>query len=412
MSISKILALTAVSIGFSFITSSVFAEDLKTNEGLKVDRNFCILEGQEIQPRLEDLKRMFFYCHQKVFSRNGRLVVRPSDHPRLIAFDVQDDPFITTQLETTGLLSYLLYRDGKVVKDATTPKSRLGEVFDDHTRFHSASVGKSLTAYLLGHAICRGNVSGLNQTLEDWPLLKNTLYEKQRLGDLVNMYVGDSKYFSSERVLFENSKGIKGVNHETIGYFGQSLQNTKPPFFRSFNYSQMVSGLVTNYVAFKMDGGFDQLLREVYTDKVGIASALEIGHVDALATSEEGRLSNSVWATRYDYLRIAITMLEDWRSDSCVGKYLKDLYRNQVRGNPDADMGHGLFRRHHRYPANYKYAGFFHTDMAGAKGTVFGMAGYGGQFIFINFENGTIVVTNSVHDNFDTAKLVIDAINE
>ena len=29
-------------------------------------------------------------------------------------------------------------------------------------------------------------------------------------------------------------------------------------------------------------------------------------------------------ATRYDYLRIAKAMLDDWQNDTCVGKYLKD----------------------------------------------------------------------------------------
>jgi hypothetical protein len=60
----------------------------------------------------------------------------------------------------------------------------------------------------------------------------------------------------------------------------------------------------------------------------------------------------------------------------------------------------------------FEYAGFFHTDMARAKGTVFGMALIGGQFIFINFGNGKIVIINAVHGNFDTTRLVIDAIND
>ena len=72
------------------------------------------------------------------------------------------------------------------------------------------------------------------------------------------------------------------------------------------NYSQMVSGLITNYIAFKMDGHFDDLLRDVYTNKVRIGSKLQVGYVDKYAQPEDGRFSNLIWATRYDYLRIAM----------------------------------------------------------------------------------------------------------
>ena len=388
------------------------AQDRTSSNGLRMDRNFCVIEEQTIQPELVDLKNAFVFCHQHRFSQNGRLVVPASSDPMPLRFAVQPDPFVNEQLSKTGLLSYLLYRDGKVITDAITPEERLGNLFDDKTLFHSASIGKSFTSYLLGHAICRGNIPSLEHTIADWPLLQNTLYEKQKLRDLVNMNAGDSKYFNSQRVLFENPLNKKGVNHATIKYFGESLQNTKPPFFKGFNYSQMVSASITNYVAFKMGDDFQSLLEEVYTKKARISLPLEVGYVDPFSNAEDGRFSSTVWASRYDYLRIAISMLDDWRNDTCVGKYLKELYRNQVRGNPDSNNGHGLFRRHHRYGASYKYAGFFHTSMARANGTIFGMAGFGGQFIFINFDNGTIVVTNAVHDNFDTARLVIDAVNE
>ena len=36
------------------------------------------------------------------------------------------------------------------------------------------------------------------------------------------------------------------------------------------------------------------------------------------------------YATRYDYLRIAKAMLDDWRKDTCVGKYLKTIFDNRI----------------------------------------------------------------------------------
>ena len=374
-------------------------------------QNSCIVEGQNTKPTLEQLRASFVSCHQFYFSHNGRFKVAASQDPRRLYFDVVSDAFVDRQLKTTGLLSYILYKDGKVIKDASSPKDRLGYLYDNKTLYHSASVGKSLTSYLLGHAICEGHISSLDQTIEDWPLLKNTPYEKQRSIDLVNMTVGDSRYFISERVFLKNRLNIKGVNHETIRYWGDALQGESPLLSNKFNYSQMVSGLVLNYIAFRMEGNFDELLRDVYTNRVKIASKLQVGYVDKQAQPDDGRLSNSVWVTRYDYLRIAIKMLEDWNSNNCVGKYLKQLYLKRVKGNFGTEYGHGLFRRHHRYGKDYDYAGFFHTNIANTEDTIFGMAGYGGQYLFINFDTGTIVSTNAVHDDFDTAKLVVDAIN-
>ena len=49
----------------------------------------------------------------------------------------------------TGLLSYLLYEDGKIVVDEITPKERFGIFFDDNIGWTSASMGKSITSYVI-----------------------------------------------------------------------------------------------------------------------------------------------------------------------------------------------------------------------------------------------------------------------
>jgi len=391
--------------------SSSKAKDAKVD----VDRNNCLDEESSGTPTLSQLKAAHIYCHQWKFSQNGRLIVEPSESPRILKFDVKDDPYVTEQLETTGLVSYLLFRDGEIVKDAISPSNRLGDMIDNDTRLISRSVGKSFNSYLLGHAICRGDIPSLEHRINDWPLLKDTLYEDQKLIDVVNMNVGDKNFFQSERVQFANPLNVKGVNHQTIRYWGEALKGTNPPLFRSFNYSQILSGLTVNYIAFKTQNGFEGLLKEVYADKVGVASPIEIGYVDPLAKFEDGRLSEQVFATRYDFLRIGKAMLDDWRSDSCVGRYLKQLYKSRLKGLPPKTPGrhHGLFRRHsHDYPREYDYAGFFHINPSRTKDTVFVAHGFGGQVLAINFDTGTIVVAHSVFENWDSAKLIIDAVNQ
>ena len=102
-------------------------------------------------------------------------------------------------MQKTALLSYLLFEDGKIVIDEITPKNRFGDMFTDKTKYHSQSVGKSIASYILGHAICKGYVESIDAKINDWPVLKNTLYHDQKIINLINMSAGDQKYLNSNR---------------------------------------------------------------------------------------------------------------------------------------------------------------------------------------------------------------------
>ena len=58
----------------------------------------------------------------------------------------------------------------------------------------SNSVGKSLSSYVIGHAICEGYVNSVDTIMNDWPIIKNTLYEGQKLIDVLNMTAGDQEF--------------------------------------------------------------------------------------------------------------------------------------------------------------------------------------------------------------------------
>jgi CubicO group peptidase (beta-lactamase class C family) len=53
-------------------------------------------------------------------------------------------------------------------------------------------MGKSITSYLTGHAICQGYIKSVDAPIEDWPLMENTLYYGQPLINLLNMQAGDT----------------------------------------------------------------------------------------------------------------------------------------------------------------------------------------------------------------------------
>ena len=74
--------------------------------------------------------------------------------------------------------------------------SLVAEFIDNTTKHRSMSVGKSIVSYVAGHAICAGYIDSVDSKIDDWPLLKNTLYDGQKLIDILNMAAGDQKYIS------------------------------------------------------------------------------------------------------------------------------------------------------------------------------------------------------------------------
>ena len=84
---------------------------------------------------------------------------------------------IDKDMQKTGLLSYLLFENDEIVIDKKSPDNRLGLLFNNDTKWTTASVGKSFTSYVVGQAICDGYIENVDVKLNDWPLIKNTLYD-------------------------------------------------------------------------------------------------------------------------------------------------------------------------------------------------------------------------------------------
>ena len=120
---------------------------------------------------------------------------------------------------------------------------------------------------------------------------------------------------------------------------------------------------------------------------------------------EDGPIRYSLQASRYDYLRIAKAILDDWQNDTCVGKYLKSIHERKISKNLK-EKNDKLNNRNAK-----SYAGFFHTSYSGmAKRNVMGMNGYGGQAIVIDFDKGRIIVVNSLYRNYNWKKIVYSVI--
>jgi hypothetical protein len=193
-------------------------------------------------------------------------------------------------------------------------------------------------------------------------------------------------------------------NTASIGSFArEELRGTRPSGQegnRPHHYHGLATNVLLNYLIHRLDGDFDAFMNRVFTDHVGIENEV-LFFSNRGFDVEDGPAWHQFYATRYDYLRIALTMLEDWESENCVGQYLRDIV---ARSHPKNQSDRVQYIS---VNSSLRYAGQFHSTYVGMEDrNVLGMDGYGGQIILIDFDNGGIVVVNSVHNNYDYWQLV------
>ena len=377
-----------------------------------------------------DLNTLRYYFYRDLFKKkhkeNNSYFVKPKQNSYEFEFETIENKFVKKQLQTKGILSYLYYEDGKIIINEVSPKERLGKFFNNETKFRSNSMGKSLASYVLGNAICEGYIDSIDSRINDWDLVKNTLYENQKLIDLLNMTAGDEKYVYDSFMLNNgsvNRLGKNNVDDWTMKIIMDWFKNTKPSKKRKYNYNVVNTQLIFNYILFKTgDDNFQKLLNKVFQEKVKIKNFVVFKRINKYAffstdiddkLSLEGDAHNTFYTTRFDYLRIAKAIMDDYQNNTCVGKYLREIYDRRIPKsiNPKDDL-----KVEPRFNRTSSYGGQFHLDYPGLKDKiVFGMGGYGGKAILIDVEDSRIVVLNSMHYNNDRykynhEKLLIDPI--
>jgi CubicO group peptidase (beta-lactamase class C family) len=287
---------------------------------------------------------------------------------------------------------------------------------NDETKLLSNSMGKSLVSYVTGHAICEGYIEDINVKLDDWPLIQGTLYANLMLVDILDMRARDEKYV-------DDMSGMKSTGrwyniHSIKSFAKRELKDSKPSskWSNKYRYNGFATNIIMNYTIHKSGADFQKLLNKIFQEKAGIEHSafflknkwqrFDNGRLNKSLpklTDADGRAWYQFYASRYDYLRIAKAILNDWKNDTCVGKYLKKIFKGRKPKN--------IKTNHARLKHTRGYGGQFHTDAAGmASRNIMAMEGYGGQAIMIDFDKSRIVVLNTVHTNFDWHELVLQPI--
>ena len=379
-------------------------------------------------PSLERLHYQVFHFN-KQHDNWDKHVINGSSKPYKFKINLKEDKkklikSIDKDMQKTGLLSYLLFENDEIVIDKKSPDNRLGLLFNNDTKWTTASVGKSFTSYVVGQAICDGYIKNVDVKLNDWPLIKNTLYENVKLIDLLNMAAGDQKYSNDNNDLVNTipkNPNVNSLKYHMDGHFKGSK-----PSKNKFNYSNIVANIIINYVWFKSNGDFQKITDKVFKEKAGIEDSiyfLKISHRMTRGIKQEGEfkglrykydvydedgpLRYSMELNRYDFLRVAKAMLDDWKNDTCVGKYLKTIHERRI-SKPSHYMGNKI-----KTAFNYSrsYGGQFHFDFSGFKNrNIFGMDGAYGQSILIDMDNSKIVSINSIHTNYNWHKIALSAL--
>ncbi len=353
---------------------------------------------ESYNPNLATVREHFQRYNKRGVPRDERFASKPSNNPTQLIFNKKRASVIQKELGRSFLASYIMYEKGEIVIDEKSPNNRLGDLFDDDTLLYSMSLGKSLGGYLMGHAICKGYIESVDQKLSDWPLAKNTLLAEITVREVLNSTLGDQEYRSLIPEYFKTTDRDPGdVSISDVAF--RELRDSKAGK-KIFAYGQFPANVAWNYISFKTNLRFKDFLNDVMQNHIGLANRLKVN--SGGGGEKDGPLQSNFKATRYDTLRIGIAILKDWRDDTCVGKFLKDIYKSRVKKGK-YNMGDGY---------SQSYAGFFHTDYPNVKKTVMGMDGYGGIALLINFDDERIIYTHAIHRNYNYKKIVMKAIRD
>ena len=314
------------------------------------------------------------------------------------------------------ILSYLYYSDGVIKYNGKAADGRFERDISDKRLFFTHSTGKSIVSYIVGHAICDGYISSMDEII-NWPMMSNTLYQGQPLRNLLNMRAGDEYTVDADSVHVMGSR----IQHRNLGLdtIAASLNGTKSKGNQIF-YNNFLSDVIANYVAFKAGDNYDKLILKVFQDKVKIEEEVLMQKHTKTTTNGvpspyygqmQTRASYSFYITRMDLLRVAVAMMKDYQEQTCVGKYLKEA-QSQAK-----DWYQGRMERNNSRLWINSYAGKYgaqiYFNFYGMSGrNILATEGYNGQNMMIDMDNSRIVVTNSAATGWDQPTFILNVIKD
>ena len=333
--------------------------------------------------------------------RNSIGRIQTNDLSKLVEEQLKD--------KKTGLVSYILFENNKILVDQNR-KSKYRGPYPSH------SVGKSLVSLVTGYAMCGGYINHTVFDRIDYPTVADTLYENQKLINLLNMQAGDDEIIGDRIGIWDSkiTKDKQSVNtipiKKAMKKYFKGKSGLEPGKY--FNYSAMTTNVIMNYVIYKTGDDWEKLLHKIFIEDAKVAKRVYFSKTlrkDKTGNRKSGEYGRySFYADRYDYLRIANMIMNHWKNDTCVGKYLKTMYQNRVdrqkNGYRDNDGNHKVAQT---------YGGQFLWDAIGLEDRpILMMDGFAGQQVVIDFDNNKIITIHSTDRHYDYYRLVYSVLQD
>ena len=365
-----------------------------------------------------EIRKLMFI--ERLRERGRIYTIEPKGNAVEFSFD-KNLPSSTLEKELSEglILSYLFYDNGVIKFNGKAKNGRFIEDINDETLFFTHSTGKSITSYIVGHAICDGYISSIDEII-NWPLMNNTLYYGQPLRNLLNMSAGDSHVMTNDKTSRFKGSDIhhRDMGLDTIAYL---LQGTKAKNNKVF-YNNALADIIANYIVFKSGDKYNDLMKKVFQEKIKIKNPVGYemhaqttlhNRVEGYNRSPQTLASYSYFMTRLDFLRVAEAMMKDYQNKTCVGNYLRESQeqaKKWYKYRPSSSWENARFWMH-----NYakKYGSQFYFDFYKMENrNIMGTEGYNGQNMLIDLDNSRIVVTNSSATGWDVRKFILNVIRD
>ncbi len=155
-----------------------------------------------------------------------------------------------------------------------------------------------------------------------------------------------------------------------------------------YNYNNLVPDIVIAVISAATKDDTGAFVQKHLAERAGTADRM------FFLKDQSGSIIGHAWffATRKDYLRLGIMIANDWKSDTCIGKYLRDVEKNKIsKGSGFEDWD--------------SYGGFFHFGLPQFDGRIASLKGHGGQRIIMDLDTGRVLTLHAIRKDYDTEKI-------
>jgi CubicO group peptidase (beta-lactamase class C family) len=278
-----------------------------------------------------------------------------------------------------GNVALMVIQDGAIVFENYKRSS------SKDTKFFSASMAKSLTAYTLGQQLCDGRIRSLNDPIGTYaPDIAFTFYKNIEIYNSLRMASGHAKPTGGRaHTLPKTFQKLTKTNQiEMMDLFRVASQSA--PQGTKFRYHSHDTASLERVIANTAHepNMVDEFRRNLWS-KIGAGN-----HAFWLTDRNGTPLSfGGFYATMPDWARLALWSVDRIKENSCLGDYMRQATVKQSRGRIQNDT-----------PKARAFDGYgFQTWLRNGQ---FWWVGYGGQRVGVDPRRNRIIIVFSTAENY------------